>query len=459
MLFPRDFTWGVASSAYQIEGATKEHGRSPSVWDTFDAVPGNVFENHTGAVACDHVHHLEEDLDLIAGLGVGAYRFSISWPRVMPAGTDAPSNAGLDFYDRLVDGLIARGIQPFATLYHWDHPQSLQDRGGWLNRDIADWFAEYAAAVVDRLSDRVTRWMTLNEPQIFIGHGLIDGTHAPGLTLSRKESLQAAHHALLAHGKAVDAIRAHARKTPSIGWAPVGDTVFPADDRPESIEAARALTFTIRNPQGNWAFCNTWFADPIIFGNYPEDGLQLFGQDAPLIEAGDMEQISRPIDFYGLNIYSGVPAHMTNRGPEVLDFAPGNPRTQFNWPVTPQALYWGPRFIYERYKTPLYITENGLASMDWVHRDNSVPDPGRIDYTARYLAELRRAIDDGVDVRGYFHWSILDNFEWAEGYRMRFGLIHVDYQTLKRTPKHSYYWYRQVIASNGSELEALEPTA
>lgn len=453
MSFPEHFTWGVASSAYQIEGAREAGGRTPSVWDTFDSKPGNIFENHTAEHACRHFEHLEQDLDLIAGLGVKAYRFSISWPRVIPTPEGPPNDEGLRFYDRLVDGLLARGVQPFVTLYHWDHPQWMQDRGGWLNRESADWFARYAAAVVDRLSDRVSYWMTLNEPQIFIGHGHIDGLHAPGLKLPRSDSLLAAHHALLAHGKAVETIRTRAKKPPQVGWAPVGDTVYPVDDAPPSIEAARTLTFSIRNPTGNWAFCNTWFADPIVLGHYPEDGLRLFAGEAPKPRAGDMEQICQPLDFYGLNIYAGVPAAMDAQArPALLGFQPGNPRTFFNWPVTPQALYWGPRFIHERYGLPIYITENGLASMDWVHRDGSVADPGRIDYTARYLCELARAIRDGVDIRGYFHWSILDNFEWGEGYRMRFGLIHVDYQTFKRTPKMSYGWYRSLIASNGQNL-------
>lgn len=452
MPFPMDFTWGVASSAYQIEGARTSGGRGPSVWDTFDATPGHVFENHSGEHACDHFHRLESDLDLIAGLGVKAYRFSISWPRVMPHGSGEVSSEGLGFYDRVVDGLLRRGVQPFVTLYHWDHPQAIQDRGGWQARESADWFADYARVVVDRLSDRVTHWMTLNEPQIFIGHGLIDGNHAPGLKLTRRDSLLASHNVMLAHGKATQVIRAGAKKKPLVGWAPVGDTVFPADDRPESIEAARQLTFGIRNPTGNWAFCNTWFADPVVLGHYPEDGLRLFGADAPKPLPGDMEQICQPIDFYGVNIYSGVPAVMGPNGPQVTGFAPGNPRTMFNWCVDERSLYWGPRFIHERYKLPLYITENGLASMDWVHLDGTVPDPGRIDYTARYLGALSQAMEDGVDVRGYFHWSILDNFEWAEGYRMRFGLVHVDYQTLKRTPKQSYHWYKQVIASGGAGL-------
>ncbi len=451
MTFPADFVWGVASSSYQIEGAVAEGGRTPSVWDTFCREPGRVFEGHTGDVACDHCNRFEEDVALIADLGVGAYRLSVSWPRVIPSGVGAPSDEGLGFYDRLVDALLARGVTPWITLYHWDHPQSLQDRGGWLARESADWFAEYAGHVVDRLSDRVRHWITINEPQVYIGHGHVMGQHAPGLKLSRRESLLAAHHTLLAHGRAAQVIRDRAKTDPVVGWAPVGDVVSPADDSPESIEAARSLMFTVRDPDGSWAFNNTWFGDAAILGRYPEDALKAFGADAPDPQPGDMELIAQPLDFYGVNIYTGHRARMGAAGPELVPFPPGCPRTAFGWTVSPESLYWGPRFLAERYKLPIYITENGLASMDWVSEDGAVHDPGRIDFLSRYLTQLGRAVRDGVDVRGYFHWSILDNFEWAEGYRMRFGLVHVDYQTQTRTPKDSWEWYRGVVARGGVE--------
>ncbi|MEZ6243324.1 MAG: GH1 family beta-glucosidase [Phycisphaerales bacterium] len=449
MAFPKDFVWGVASSAYQIEGAAREGGRSPSVWDTFCETPGKVFEANTGDVACDHVHRMEEDVELIAALGVGAYRLSISWPRVMPEGTGRVNEEGLAFYDRLVDALLARGVAPWVTLYHWDHPQAVQDRGGWLGRESADWFAEYTGAVVDRLSDRVDHWMTINEPQIFIGHGHVLGTHAPGLKLTRKESLLAAHHALLAHGKAAQVIRAKAKTTPSVGWAPVGDVVSPIDDSASSLEAARQLMFRVRDLEGNWAFNNTWFGDPVVFGRYPQDAVEAFGGDAPEPRRGDMEQIAQPLDFYGVNVYTGRRAKMGSKGPELVGFPPGHPRTAFGWAVEPESLYWGTKLLAERYKLPLYMTENGLASMDWVAQDGTVPDHGRIDFLSRYIGALERAAAEGVDIRGYFHWSIMDNFEWAEGYRMRFGLVHVDYETQKRTPKASYAWYRGVVEHGG----------
>ncbi len=449
-----EFVWGVASSAYQIEGAASEGGRSPSVWDTFCREKGRVFNGETGDVACDHYHRVEEDADLIADLGVNAYRLSVSWPRVLPDVTGRVNDSGLAYYDRLVDALLARNVQPWITLYHWDHPAAMQERGGWLNRESADWFAEYTAVVVDHLSDRVQHWMTLNEPQIFIGLGHLMGDHAPGLKLTRKETLLASHHALLAHGKGVEAIRAHSKSESVIGWAPVGDVVVPVDDKPESIEAARALMFQVRQPDGNWAFNNPWFADPVVLGRYPEDALNQFGGDAPEVREGDLEQIKQPIDFYGMNTYSALFARMGDDGPELVDFEPGVPRTTFGWAVVPEAMYWGPKFLSERYKLPLYVTENGLASMDWVGLDGAVNDTGRIDFLSRYIAQLERSIADGVDVRGYFQWSIMDNFEWAEGYKMRFGLVHVDYRTLERTPKASYDWYREVIARGGVALPA-----
>lgn len=449
MAVPGEFVWGVASSAYQIEGAAAVGGRSPSVWDTFSHADGRVFNGHTGDTACDHYHRIDQDADLIAGLGVNAYRFSISWPRVLPEVTGQINEEGLAFYDRLVDALLARGVQPWITLYHWDHPEAMQQRGGWLSRESADWFAEYTAVVVDRLSDRVEHWMTLNEPQIFIGLGHIKGEHAPGLNLSRKESLLASHHALLAHGKSVQAIRAHAKRDATIGWAPVGDVVVPADDKPESIEAARQLMFSVREPEGNWAFNNPWFADPVVLGHYPEDAMRSFGDDAPEVRPGDLECINQPIDFYGMNTYSALLARMGPQGPEIVEFAPGVPRTMFTWPVVPEAMYWGPKLLSERYSLPVYVTENGLASMDWVGRDGKINDAGRIDFLARYISQLERAVAHDVDVRGYFQWSIMDNFEWAEGYKMRFGLVHVDYESLQRTPKASYDWYRDLIARGG----------
>ena len=444
--FPKGFVWGAAAAAYQVEGAAREDGKGLSTWDMMCRQPGRVFEGHTGDVACDHYHRWKGDVGLMQQVGLQAYRMSVSWPRVMPSGAGAVNKKGLDFYDRLVDGLLAAGITPWVTLFHWDFPHELYLRGGWLNRDSVEWFGAYTEVVVKRLSDRVTNWMTLNEPTCFISHGLETGVHAPGDKLGKHEALTAAHHALMAHGRAVQVIRAHARKKPVVGWAPCGSIGAPATDKPADVRAARAFTNECRDL---WSF--SWWSDPVFFGHYPEDGLRRVGDQAPRVQPGDMELIQQPMDFFGMNIYNACQVCASKTAPYELSPAkPGRPQTLFQWVVSPSALYWGPRFIYERYKHPIVITENGLSSMDWVSLDGRVHDAMRIDFTERYLSELRRVIADGVPVKGYFHWSILDNFEWAEGYKQRFGLIYIDYQTQKRTLKDSAFWYRRVIESNGA---------
>jgi beta-glucosidase len=452
MSFPRGFVWGVAAAAYQVEGAAGADGRTPCVWDAFSARPGAVFSGHSGQVACDHYHRYPEDVALMAELGVSAYRLSISWPRIM-ADADAEINeVGLSFYDRLVDALLARGIIPWVTLFHWDMPLALFHRGGWLNRHSVNWFARYTEAVVRCLGDRVRCWMTLNEPQCFIGLGHATGVHAPGMRHRRPEVLRAAHHALVAHGRAVQAIREHATVTPFIGWAPHASVCYPATTSEPDCQAARAAMFAVP-PGDDWFFNTAWFADPVVLGRYPEDGLRLFGSEMPAHYERDLDQIAQPLDFFGANIYQGHPIAAAADGQWTRVARPrGYAQTASFWPVEPQVLYWGPRFLHERYRLPLYITENGCASVDWVHQDGRVHDAPRIDFIARHLTALAAALRDGVDVRGYFHWSILDNFEWAEGYRQRFGLIYVDYETLQRVPKDSYFWYQQLILSNGANL-------
>lgn len=455
--FSDHFVWGVASSAYQIEGAVTSDGRGPSVWDAFCQRPRVIRFGHTGDLGCDHYERFQEDVDLIANLGVSAYRFSIAWPRVLPEGVGTINRPGLAFYDRLVDALLERGVTPWVTLFHWDYPLALFHRGGWLNRDSADWFAEYTTAVVDALSDRVSSWITLNEPQIFLGLGHHRAVHAPGIPYPRSEVLLATHHALLAHGKSVSVLRARAKTPPRIGWSPVGTVSYPATDNPALLEAARASMFTIGTDPDLWPLNNTWYSDPAVLGHYPDDGLRLFGSDVPAIRQGDMETIAQPLDFYGVNIYHGIPITY----PVTFDGTghlapprrpPGHPETLMAWTVDPEALYWGPRFLHERYGLPIYVTENGVASMDWVHTDGHVHDPARIDYLARHLVQLRRAIADGVDIRGYFHWSIMDNFEWELGYSKRFGLTYVDYETMERIPKDSYRWFRELVRSGGASL-------
>jgi beta-glucosidase len=454
MSFPDGFLWGVAAAAYQIEGGAAADGRRPCVWDALCKRPGAVFGGHRGDVACDHFHRYPEDVALIADLGAKAYRLSVSWPRILPTGEGKPSDAGLDLYDRIVDALLTRGIQPWVTLFHWDFPLELFQRGGWLNRDSVKWFADYTEAVVRRLGDRVQYWMTLNEPQCFLGLGHATGVHAPGMKYSRPEVLRATHHALLAHSRAVQVIREAAAVKPHVGWAMNGYVCYPATASAANVEAARTAMFSV--PQGDdWFFCNTWYTEPTLCGRYPEDGLRRFGQEMPKGFERDLENMRQPLDFFGVNLYQGHPITAGPDGKPVrAPRPPGYAQTLSHWPVEPEVMYWGPRFLHERYELPIYITENGCASMDWVHQDGLIHDAPRIDYIARHLVALRQAIQQGADVRGYFHWSILDNFEWAEGYRMRFGLIYVDYQTLERIPKDSYMWYQQVVLSNGACLPA-----
>jgi beta-glucosidase len=451
MTLPEGFTWGVAAAAYQIEGAAAEGGRAPSVWDAFAERSGAIDGGHTGRVACDHYHRYEEDADLIAGLGARAYRMSVSWSRVVDE-LGRPNETGLAFYDSLVDALLDRGIEPWVTLFHWDFPLHLFHKGGWLNRDSAQWFADYTQIVVDRLSDRVSHWFTLNEPQVYIDHGHAVGTHAPGMKYDQPSLLRVIHHSLLAHGRSVQVIRASARIAPKIGWAPVGCSAIPATTKAADIEAARRATFHVGDGPG-WLFNTTWFADPVVLGEYPRDGLALHAKHMPDDYEVDMQTICQPLDFYGVNIYQCQYVRADAQGnPQPVSLPPGGPQTNIGWPVTPEGLYWGPRFIHERYGLPMYITENGCAAMDWVHQDGKVHDAPRIDFLCRYLCALRDAVADGVDVRGYFQWSILDNFEWGKGYDMRFGLVHVDFNTQKRTPKDSYDWYRRVVQTNGDCL-------
>lgn len=448
MPFPTSFTWGVASAAYQIEGGVNADGRGPSVWDDFCDQPGKIFDGHTGEIACDSYHRVDDDVEQISQLGANGYRFSISWSRLFPDGTGKPNEAGFAYYDKLINALLSKGIEPWITLYHWDLPSALYKQGGWLNPDSPEWFAGYTKAVVERYSDRVTHWFTLNEPQIFIGLGLNEGTHAPGDTLSRKEVLLATHHALIAHGRSVQVIREFAKQNPVVGFAPVGCLHTPATDSPEDIEAARNATFGIDD--NGWTYNYSWYCDPVVLGHYPEIGLAFFGDDAPNWTDADLETMCQPLDLFGVNIYSAGVIRAGSEGePELVDPQRGYPTTMFRWTINPSSMFWGPKFLQDRYKLPVVITENGLASMDWIHTDGKVHDNARIDYLSRYLSELRRACENEVDIRGYFQWSIMDNFEWAEGYALRFGLIYIDYRTLRRVPKESYFWYSKVIESNG----------
>lgn len=446
MTFPKEFIWGAAAASYQIEGAWKEDGKGLSVWDTFCRKPDAIYNGHTGEVACDHYHRYREDVALMSEIGIRAYRFSISWPRILPTGVGAINLKGLDFYDRLVDTLLEAKIEPYVTLFHWDFPLDLYRQGGWINPDSSDWFADFTEVVVKKLSDRVSNWMTLNEPSCFIGLGLLTGVHAPGDRVNLPVALQATHHALVAHGKAVQVIRANSVKPARVGIAPAVSTFVPATSAPEDIEAARQRTFAVQ-PGHLWN--NAWWLDPIFLGKYPEEGLKAYQNALPIIIDGEMETISQPLDFLGVNIYQGSPVKAGKNGqPEDVYFAPGYPMTMLYWHVVPEALYWAPKFLAERYGKPIVITENGLSGEDWVMTDGKVHDAHRSDFIYQYLSQVEKASTDGVPMAGYFYWSILDNFEWAEGYRQRFGLIHVDYATQKRTIKDSAFYYRKIIQAN-----------
>jgi beta-glucosidase len=456
MPFPKGFIWGAATASYQIEGSTHADGRGPSVWDEFCSQPGRVKGGQNGDVACDHYNLYREDVAMMRDMGLRAYRFSVAWPRVLPEGRGKVNAAGLGFYDRLVDELLSAGLEPWLTVFHWDYPLALYREGGWLNPESPRWFADYAAVLVDRLSDRVTHWITMNEPQCFIGLGHLTGTHAPGDRLPMSQALLAAHHALLAHGLAVQVIRAGAKRAPTVGMAPTGEIGLPATESADDVSAAREANWNVTDGS---LFSLAWWLDPVFKGHYPEQGCRAYGNAVPAVSDADMGTIRQPLDFLGLNIYHGnLFRRDKSGGIEAVARELGDPRTHYGWPVAPTALNWGPRFAHERYGLPIVITENGMANLDWVARDGRVHDPQRIDFIARYLAELRRAIDSGVPVLGYFAWSLMDNFEWSEGYHYRFGLVHVDYGTQRRTLKDSAVWYRALIRSNGESMDAAART-
>lgn len=453
MKFPKNFAWGAATAAYQIEGGACEDGKGLSIWDVYCRKEGVIQNGHSGDIACDHYHRYREDVAIMQKIGLNAYRFSISWPRVIPNGTGKVNQRGLDFYDKLVDELLKAGIEPYITFYHWDYPYELQLRGGWLNPDSSDWFAEYTGVIVNKLSDRVTHWMTLNEPQVFINGGYLNAAVPPAFKLQLSEVLIAAHNTLLAHGKAAQTIRNYSKQKCQIGLAPVGVVYMPETNSPGDIETARKAIFAI-TAKNVWN--NTWWMDPIFLGQYPKDGLKLFAGSVPKIKAKDMETIHQPLDFFGVNIYRGETVRAGKNGkPEVVKEYEGFPITAYYWTIKPESLYWGPKFFYERYKLPVIMTENGMSNADVVSLDGKVHDPQRIDFLNRYLLQFRKASEDGVKVAGYFQWSLIDNFEWNSAYRERFGAVYVDYSTQKRTIKDSAYWYKEVIASNGASLGKL----
>ena len=449
MGFAKDFVWGAATSSYQIEGTGRDSGKGQNIWDVFTKEPGRVYEGHTGDIACDHYHRFREDVAYMKELGLKGYRFSIDWSRVLPEGTGKVNEKGIDFYNALIDELLEQGIEPYITLYHWELPYEIYKRGGWMNPEIVEWFGQYARLVAERFSDRVKYFFTLNEPQCFVGLGFLQGCHAPGVKAPLRDTFEMAHNALKAHGRAVQMLRAYGKQNVQIGYAPTSGMCYPEKETPKDIEAARKALFALPDDLSNWTWNVSWWSDPVILGKYPEEGMKKYEKYLPVITDEDMKLISQPIDFYGQNIYNGRCIRMGTDGrPEEVRRPAGFPKTATNWPVTPEALYWGPKFLYQRYRKPIYITENGMACHDTVSQDGKVHDPNRIDFLARYLKNLKRAAEE-IDIRGYFQWSLMDNFEWDKGYAERFGIIYVDFGTQERIWKDSAYWYRDLIRRNG----------
>ncbi len=441
--FPKDFCWGVATSAYQIEGAWKEDGKGESIWDRFTHHPYAVRGGENGDMACDHYHLYQEDIALIKALGVQSYRFSTAWTRILPQGYGMVNPAGLDFYDRLVDNLLGAGIAPMITLYHWDLPQALQDKGGWNNRNICDWFVQYANVMFERLGDRVQRWATFNEPwcTAFLGYGT--GQFAPGIC-DISQTYQAVHHQLLAHGKAVQAFKALGIKG-EIGIILNFEYALPASEEDEDVDAAQRYLMQYVD----------LFADPLFKGEYPALLMDWAGTMAPRYQNGDMEIIRTPMDYLGINYYTSFTvAYDPHQGhlkcrvmPKTL---PMWGITEVGWGVFPQGLMEILKIFRDRYGNPqMLVTENGCAALDVPNAQEYVEDYERIQYIRVHLRELHRAIEMGVNVHGYYYWSLLDNFEWAEGYRPRFGLCRVNFADFKRIPKKSFYWYHDVIKQNG----------
>jgi beta-glucosidase len=449
--FPSNFLWGISSSAYQIEGAAAEDGRLPSIWDDFSHQPHKTFQGDTGDTACDHYRHYQQDIDWMKKLGLLVYRFSFSWPRILPTGAGAINPIGINFYDRLVDSLLANDIQPFVTLYHWDLPLALEQSGGWLNRDTASRFADYAQTVVRHFRGRINMWATLNEPRCSALQGYFSGEHAPGhQDETFGEANRALHHLFLGHGLAVAAVRAeHSHE--QIGILLNNYPIYPASPS----EADRAAVYRFDR------FHNDWFSDPVLLGVYPTDLMPLFGQAAPPIQTGDMEIISTPLDFLGINYYSRfvVADDPETKNPLKIKFVRVEDAsyTDMDNEIYPTGLYDILKQTVQKYHPArILITENGCAVQDSPDAAGRVHDTARVDFLSAHLQELWRAISDGVLVDGYFIWSLLDNFEWSFGYSKRFGIIHVDYATQARTPKDSFFYYQNIIRNNGLAEDIID---
>ena len=448
MKFNRDFIWGAATAAYQVEGAVSEDGRGKSIWDVFSAVPGKVVNNQNGNVACDHYHRYKEDVGLLNKLGMNAYRFSVAWPRVMPEGFGRVNEKGLDFYDRLTDELLNQGIEPYITLYHWDMPYEIDKLGGFRNSEIANWFALYTDVVTRRLGDRCKNFITINEPQCVLNLGYKLGVHAPGYCLSDKEVFECVPNILLCHGRAAEIIRKNVKNS-RLSLAACSENVYPDNDEPLLVKKTCAYNFE----QPSIASL-LWLLDPICKGEIPQVIAEKFPEAFDKLTSDDMKLISKPIDYIGFNIYTALSMVLNEKGGLTeKEPYPGYPVTSMGWRVNEECMYWMTKFIYERYKLPIVISENGMANNDWVCLDGKIHDELRADYLERHIRAVGKAMEEGADVRGYFVWSLLDNFEWSAGYEKRFGLVYVDYRTQKRTIKESGYRLRDFIQKNRNQAD------
>ncbi len=447
MGFRKGFLWGAASSAYQTEGGWNADGKGPGIWDTFCHTPGHIARGETGDTACDGCRRMAEDVALLRELGFTAYRFSISWPRIFPEGRGYVNQKGLAYYDKLVDLLLENGIIPFVTLYHWDLPESLEREGGWQSGRTAEAFAEYAALIARHFDGRVRHYTTLNEPQCFLCLGYGEGIHAPGLRLDTTELLGCARNILLAGGLAARALRENSAAPLQIGISSTGRLCYPVRDTAPGRAAACRSTFALA--ENDWMFTHSWFLDAAILGHYQPEAPAILRNFAEGIPQAAWTMIRQLLDFLGVNVYHGTPVDETGTA---VPKHPGFPRTALKWPVTPEVLYYGSRFLYDRYRLPLYITENGQSCNDRIFLDGQIHDPDRIDFLHRYLLSLRNAAEEGVPVLGYFHWSFTDNFEWHSGYDERMGLVYIDYPTGRRIPKDSARWYAQTVRENGALL-------
>ena len=445
LIFPKDFLFGAATAAFQVEG--DRAGRGDCIWDDYCSIKGNILDGSNGDVACDHVNRYKEDVALMRDLHLDAYRFSISWARIFPDDSGKPNAQGVKFYDNLINELIKNNIKPFITLFHWELPLYLQDLGGWLNPSIAEKFGQYAEFVGKTYGDRVKNFITFNEPQSFLGYGYKRGTHAPGWKLSDAQYLKALHNFFRAHGRAVEGLRKTV-KDAQIGVTMSTCANYPETDSPEDIAAAKMSNLSL-DKGDNWFMNIVHWCDPIYFGRYPEQTYKLFGKDVPYMSEEDSKLISLPLDFHGQNCYSASCVRSDgNGGFEIVKSALGKPKNSLNWSVTPRAIWSVCKTLYERYRKPIYITENGICCNDWVCEDGQVHDAYRVDFYKKYLKNLQRAINEGVEIKGFFAWSLMDNFEWTKGYSERFGLVYVDYATQQRILKDSAKFYRDLINTN-----------